>query len=379
MNLSENETIVLYAVGDIGPCRKDPHTIFSHVKDHIQKVDVAFCQLESNISLKGSKLPQARLAMRTDPKAAEAIKKAGFHVVSFASNHCLDWGYDALFDTLDYLNAQGIHVIGAGKDIVQARKPAIMECKGTRIAFLAYNTILPEGYWAGPDRPGCAPLRAHTIYEQIEHDQPGTPPRIHTYPDRGDLQAMVTDIKTARTSADVIAVSMHWGIHFIPAQLADYQRDMAKAAIDAGADIIFGHHAHILKGIEIYKRKVIFYSLANFALDPPGAFQEGLYTSARHKEIQDLNKHWNTDDKYPMPPDTRKTLIAKCVIHNKRIERVSFLPVYINTQSEPEIVSIDDERFHEVVLYMEDITKDQKLNTRYTVEGDEVIPSEIDT
>jgi hypothetical protein len=215
-----------------------------------------------------------------------------------------------------------------------------------------------------------------TLYEQIEHDQPGTRPRIHTYPHKGDLEAMVADIKTAKTSANVIIVSMHWGIHFIPAQLADYQRDMARAAIDAGADIILGHHAHILKGIEIYKGKVVFYSLANFALDPPGAFQEGLYESQRHKEIQDLNKDWHTDDEYPLPPDTRKTLIAKCVIQDKRIERVSFLPVYINTQSEPELLPVHDKRFHEVVLYMNDITKDQKLNTRYTIEGDEVMLSE---
>jgi len=379
MNSPENETIVLYAVGDIGPCRNDPHTMFNYVRDHLQKADVAFCQLEPNISNRGYKLPQARLSMRTDPKTAGAIKNAGFHVVSFASNHCLDWGYEALYDTLDHLTAQGIHVIGAGKDINEARKPAVTECKGTRIALLAYNSILPEGYWAELDRPGCTPLRALTIYEQIEHDQPGTPPRIHTYPHRGDLEAMVADIKATAKSADVIAVSMHWGLHFIPAQLADYQRDIARAAIDEGADVILGHHAHILKGIEVYKGKIIFYSLANFALDPPGAFEEGLYASDRHKTIQDLNKDWNTDDEYPMPPDTRKTLIAKCIIRNKRIERVSFLPVYINTQSEPELLSVDDDRFHEVVRYIDDITKDQKLNTRYVIDGDEVIPLGIDT
>jgi len=375
MSLPENKTVVLYAAGDIGPCRKDPHTIFNHVRNPIQKADAAFCQLEPNISLKGSRLPQARLAMRTDPKAAAAIKKAGFNVVSFASNHCLDWGYDAFFDTLGHLNSEGIHVIGAGKDLAEARKPAMINCKGARIAFLAYNTILPQGYWAEPDRPGCAPLRAMTVYEQIEHDQPGTPPRIHTYPHRGDLDAMTADVMAAGESADVVIVSMHWGLHFIPAQLADYQRDMARTAIDAGADIILGHHAHILKGIEIYKGKIIFYSLANFALDPPGAFEEGLYASDRHKEVENLSTGWNTQDEYPLPHDTRKTLIAKCIIQDKGLVRVSFLPVYINTRSEPEILLAGDERFQEVIRYMEIITQDQHLNAQYAIDGNEVIVS----
>jgi hypothetical protein len=169
-------------------------------------------------------------------------------------------------------------------------------------------------------------------------------------------------------------VSMHWGIHFIPAVLADYQRDVARAAIEAGADLIVGTHPHILKGIEVYAGKVIFYSLCNFALDLR-APQE-LLDSPQHREIERLNPDWKPDPEYPsyfMPPDSRKTIIAKCAIAEKQIKRVSFLPVYINKQSQPEILVPSDRRFGEVAQYVEEITRDQGLKTGYALEGEEVV------
>jgi poly-gamma-glutamate capsule biosynthesis protein CapA/YwtB (metallophosphatase superfamily) len=372
-----SDEIVLYGVGDIAPDREDPGTIFQHVADMLNKGDLAFCQLEANLSERGTPLPQARLASRGKPQIAEAIKNAGFNVVSFASNHCMDWGREAFFDTIDNLKKQNLYAIGVGENIEEARKPAIIECNGTKIAFLAYNTILPQNYWADVDRPGCVPLRGLTLYEQIEHDQPGTPCRIHTFPHRDDLKAMVSDIKKAKSQADLVIVSMHWGIHFIPAVLADYQREMAHVAIDSGADLILGHHAHILKGIEVYAGKVIFYSLSNFALDlrPNPKMME----SPAHQEILALNPEWLPDPDYPsfyMPPDCRKTIIAKCIITNKQIKSVSFLPTFINKQSQPEVAEPHDKNFAEVVEYMEAITRDQSLDTIYTIQGNEVIIQE---
>ncbi|MFP3975118.1 MAG: CapA family protein, partial [Dehalococcoidia bacterium] len=221
---------------------------------------------------------------------------------------------------------------------------------------------------------GCVPLRAFTLYEQIEHDQPGTPCRIHTFPHRQDLQVMVDDITNAKSEADVVVLWPHWGIHFIPAVLADYQRDIAHAAIDAGADIILGHHPHILKGTEVYRGKAIFYSLCNFALDLPA--DEEIRQRPGHKEIETLNSDWKPDPEYPtyfLPPDSRKTLVTKCVISNKSIQKVSFLPTMVNKQSQPEILKSEDERFREVVDYMEEISQDQNLNNKYTISGDEVV------
>jgi poly-gamma-glutamate synthesis protein (capsule biosynthesis protein) len=368
------EEIVAYGVGDIAPDRADPSSLFQHVAGLLKRGDVASCQLEAVLSERGTPLPQARLPCRGHPSVAQALKEAGFGVVSFASNHCMDWGREAFLDTIELLEREGLSVVGAGANIEEARKPAIVDCRGTRIGYLAYSSILPEGYWAEADRPGCAPMRAHTLYEQVEHDQPGTPCRVHTFPHRDDLKAMVNDVTKARSQADVVVVSVHWGIHFIPAVLADYQRDVARAAIDAGADLILGTHAHILKGIEVYRGRVIFYSLCNFALDL-SAPQE-LLDSPQHKEIEKLNPDWKPDPDYPtyfMPPDSRKTIIAKCIIADKRIKNVSFMPVYINKRSQPEVLVSSDRRFIEVAQYVEDITRDQGLNTRFKIEGNDVV------
>jgi poly-gamma-glutamate capsule biosynthesis protein CapA/YwtB (metallophosphatase superfamily) len=267
---------IIYVVGDVGPCRRDPSTIFDQVRSTLTAGDLGICQLEPALSKRGNAMPQARLAMRSDPAAAAAIHGAGFHTVSFASNHCMDWGSEAFFDTIDALRAADLTPIGVGANIHEARKPAWFDRKGARVAVLAYNSILPIGYWAEANRPGCVPLRASTLYEQIEHDQPGTPARTHTFANRGDLDAMCEDIRRAKASADVVIVMVHWGIHFVPAVLADYQREAAHAAIDAGADLIAGHHPHLLKGVEVYRGKVVLYSLGNFALDLPSAFQENV-------------------------------------------------------------------------------------------------------
>lgn len=369
-----SEELVLLAVGDIAPDREEPSTIFEKARDFLQTGDVVFCQLEANLSERGSPLPQARLACRAQPEVAAALKEAGFTVVSFAGNHCMDWGQEAFFDTISNLKKQGLTVIGVGADIEEARRPAIIDLKGNRLAFLAYSSILPYGYWAESDRPGCVPLRAHTLYEQIEHDQPGTPCRIHTFAHRGDLEAMVRDIELAKREADLVILSLHWGIHFVPAVIADYQQEIAHVAIEHGADLILGHHAHILKGVEVYKGKAIFYSLCNFALDLRPSPE--LLARPRHKEIEALNPDWKPDPEYPsyfLPRDSRKTIVAKCVISGGNIKVVSFFPAYINPQSQPEILSPQDPRFKEVVEYMRQITEDQNLTADFQVQNGEVV------
>jgi poly-gamma-glutamate synthesis protein (capsule biosynthesis protein) len=368
-----NESIIVCAVGDIGPNRKVPGTIFDGARKYLQNADICFCQLETNLSNKGTPMPQARLPMRSDPRSASAIKDAGFSVISFAGNHCMDWGSEAFFETMDTLKSHGIAVIGVGRNIAEARNPGIFECQGMRVAFLAYNSILPQCYWAEKDRPGCVPLRAWTHYEPIEHDQPGTPCRIHTFPHSGDLDAMVTDIRKAKAENDVVILSMHWGIHFVPADLADYQRIIAHTAIDHGADLILGHHPHILKGIEVYRDKIIFYSLGNFAIEPPSAFQEGLFESARHKEIEALNPNWQTDKAYAAPPDTRKTILVQCTISEKRVIEVGFKPFYINDNAVPEPLAETRAQFAEVVEYLLQISNDQGLDPHFSISEGQVI------
>ncbi len=369
-----SEQLSIYGVGDIILDREDPASMFDHVAPALRAADITFGQLEIIISLRDEPVPSTRSPARIDPKAAAALKSVGFDVLSFASNHAMDYGMAAFLDTLQNIKTQGIALIGAGKDLEEARKPFIMEKKGTKVGFLAYNTILPKGYEAQRGRPGCAPLRAWTSYQPIEDYQPGTPCRILTFANQEDLEAMKQDINKLRPLVDVLIVSMHWGLHHVPATLAMYQFEAGHAAIDAGADLILGHHAHILKPIEVYKGKVIFYSLGNFATERSQKVMESRKDHPEMKATMELYGR-KVDPEYPTFPfhvEARKTMIAKCMIRNKRIESVSFLPTMINKRSEPEILSRRDKNFDDILRYMEEIDKSQKIETRYSVEGDEV-------
>lgn len=365
---------LLIATGDIGPNRDNPDEIFDGVRDALGQADLLFGQLEPCIAHTGTPAAQCRLPMRCRPESAAAIRRAGYDVISFATNHCMDWGRPAFFETLELLRAQGIRTIGAGEDIFAARRPAVVDLDGTKIGFLGYNSILPQDYWANEERPGCAPLRGITAAVPREHDQPETPVRLFSWPHPDDLDAMLDDIARLRPQVDVLIVSFHWGIHFVPAVLAQYQRYAAHFAIDAGADLILGHHTHILKPMEVYKGKAIIYSMANFALEEPGRFFEGkgdLTESKSHQDIAALNPDMKKS-KRQMPADSYKTLYVKCVIDEKRIKRVSFVPVQLDAEAVPHTLTPDDPRFGEIVDYMRQITADQKLDTRYAVDGGEV-------
>lgn len=215
-------------------------------------------------------------------------------------------------------------------------------------------------------------MRAWTHYEQIEHDQPGTPCRVHTFAHRRDLRALEDDIKAAREKADIVIVSLHWGIHFVPAVIADYQREVAHAAIDAGADLILGHHAHILKAIEVYKGKAIFYSLCNFATDL--RMDAAHAASKSFREIQTLNPQWipDFDILYNCPPDSRMSVVAQARISGGKITAISFLPVFINPMAQPAILSADDPRFGDVVRYLRDVSRAAEIDTDFSIEGNEV-------
>ena len=354
---------ILHAVGDVGPDREDPRQCFALARETLRAADLGFCQLEVNLTTRGARMPQARHTGRAVPASAAAMRDAGFDVVSFAGNHCMDWGPDGLFDTMENLRAAGLHVVGVGADINAARAPVIREVNGTRIAFVAYSSILPEGYWATDARAGCAPMRAHTHYEQIEPDQPGTPPRVHTWAHRSDLEAMRRDVTAAKARADVVVASLHWGIHFVPGVLAHYQKEVAYAAIDAGADLILGHHAHILKGIEIYRGKAIFYSLGNFAIDLP--MTPAHAASQGFREIQALSPEWvpNFDSLYNFPPDSRMTGVLRAVLANTGVTDLVFLPALINDNAQPEVLRSGDSRFTRVHDYLQWCCASQGLST----------------
>ena len=145
----------------------------------LQAGDITFAQLESNLSLRGT--PQLHMGLGSigHPRNARAIAEAGYNVMSFASNHTLDYSQEAMIDTLGVMRENDVAMIGAGKDIAEARRPVILEPNGPRVGFLAYCSIVPKGFEARENKSGVAPVRATTAYEQADW-QAGTSPRIIT-------------------------------------------------------------------------------------------------------------------------------------------------------------------------------------------------------
>lgn len=370
------QTIIIHAVGDVLPrrieCGEPVESLFAMVADKIKEADISLCQLECNISTIGELQYRAYSTWdsRVHPDNVKSLIHAGFHLVTHGSNHCFDYGPEALVETIEILRRNGIEVVGVGRNLEEARRPAIIERKGTKVAFLDYNSVLWAEDEAREDKPGCVPIKVSTYYEPQEY-QAGTPPRVVTVPREEDVLAMEGDVRQAREKADVVVVSFHWGIHHIPGVLADYEFTVGHRAVDAGADLILGTHAHILKGIEIYKGKAIFHCLGNFAFEslrhlpsPPGHFRSEWRPAYGVRKIE-------PGARYDKEQDKKYTMMLRCAIQDRKIQRISFFPGWINEMVEPRFLTHKEPEFQEVVGYVDRWC--QELGTGLTVEGDEVV------
>jgi poly-gamma-glutamate synthesis protein (capsule biosynthesis protein) len=365
--MTTNNPVVLMACGDVGPVH-EPMAAYSELaRPVLAEADLRFAQVERVYSDRGSlQVHSGGAHSRVKPHFASIFSDCGFDVVSVASNHAMDWGADALLDTVELFRNKGFHVIGAGENLRDSRRPAIVEKNGVKIAFLAYCSILREGYAATRSKPGIAPLRAHTYYEPSDY-QAGVPPRVVTVPYEEDLAGMIEDITEGKKSASVVVLSLHWGVHFIPKVIADYQVTVANAAFKAGADLILGHHAHTPKAIGMHQGKACFYSMSNFIMSSPP--REG--ERARAFESQYGVK---LDADYPLLPygsDAKRSLIVKATLGRDGVKRVSFLPVQIDKKLRPEVLRRGDPRFEDSLRFMEWVS--EGFDHRFTVEGDEVL------
>jgi poly-gamma-glutamate synthesis protein (capsule biosynthesis protein) len=362
-----DNTLVLMGVGDVGPIHEPLERYSTLAKETLAAADLRFAQVERVYSKRGAlQVHSGGGHSRLDPRFASIFGDCGFDVVSVASNHAMDWGEEALLDTIGLFRSRGVAVVGAGRNLREARRPAVVERNGVRVAVLAYCSILQNGYAAGPDRAGIAPLRAHTYYEPFDY-QAGVPPRVVTVPYEEDLAGMVEDIAEAKQSAHVVVLSLHWGIHFIPRIVADYQPAIARAAFAAGADLILGHHAHTPKAIGVLDGKVCFYSLSNFIMSSTAKSPAKAAEFARQYGVV-------MDPNYPHLPygaDAKRSLIARAVLSRDGAKRVSFLPVLIDRELRPEVLKRGDARFEDAVRFMEWVSEDHPH--RFTVEGDEVV------
>ncbi len=367
------EKITLIVVGDIIINRDDPKSIFDRVVDVLNSGDITFANCDQGYGDPALGGPFQFRPGRPDPRNIPALTYAGLDVVSMANNHTLDWGEDAMLDGLDRVRKVGIEIVGAGKNIAEARKPAILERKGNKVGFLAYGCIGPDHYEAEENKPGFAPMRAWTVYEPDPWAQPGNLPKVMSVAHKGDLAAMIEDVRKLKARVDAVVVSFHWGLHFVPAVIPMYEFEVGHAAIDAGADLIVGGHAHILKGIEVYKGKVIFHAMNNFAVGgPPSRVYDKWRPRGFDPLLPSKTYGFTPDPEIGGHPEARMTIIGKVAIEDGKIKKVSYLPCYINSDCQPEIMRRRDARGKQTGEYVEKISRSQNLPVTFSWDGDEV-------
>jgi poly-gamma-glutamate synthesis protein (capsule biosynthesis protein) len=381
--MDKKNAISLVAVGDIHPDRPNPDETFDLARPILRGGDITFGQLEGVCTDRGELMPHlGRSLSLMDPGVCASFKNAGFTVMSCSGNHSMD--YTNFLDTNDALKKYGIASVGLGKDIDEARKPVIVDIKGTRVGFLAVNAVdnLPN-FHAGVGRPGTVPLKVSTTYEWIDK-QPGIPPISYTKANQKDFDDLLEDIRKLRPQVDVLVWSIHWGLHLMPIVLADYEPIVAHAVIDAGADLILGHHAHLLKGIEIYKGKAIFYSMGNFVFDQYSLVSRAAIEKygAHNVPPEMIHKKFAPQAIVPRPwdPDyprfqwarvSRKSLIVKCSIADKQIQEVRVVPALVNGNGQPEPFSAQTPQGKDIIDFLEESS--EQFPTRLPIEGDEAV------
>ncbi|WP_280114005.1 CapA family protein [Devosia riboflavina] len=365
-------------VGDVLIDRPDHAVAFDHVAPLIAAADLSFANCEAALS--SSQLSPASLPISSKPEHAQTLAKTGFHVMSLANNHAANAGGQGIADTRAALGRFNIGTVGAGGNLAEAQAPLVIERGGQKVAFLAYSSIFLPGDVARTDRPGISVLRSHSYYYFNEVWSktgvviPGEDPRVGTVPYPEDVQMLQLAIADARKLADIVIVSHHSGISTKKGYLADYERLYAHAAIDAGADIVLGHHHHFLRGVELYNGRPIVYGLGIFMLDLPRVFAK-----TAPEELERMRREGcDTYAMYPragyplLPPfhpDCRYTMIAVFDFDGRMLNRVGLVPCYLNERGEPEPHPLDSPIGQAVHKYLVEITEAGALNARYEAGG----------
>jgi hypothetical protein len=365
-------SLKLMMVGDLILDEPDPDSFFEPARSTLQQADFLVGHVEVPHTRRGRENSTDVPAPPSDPDNLAALKRAGFQVATLAGNHIYDAGPDGIEDTITMLRQLDIAAAGAGMNLAEARKPAIVERQGLKVGTLSYNCVGPKDSWANEKKAGCAYVQVITHYE-LDHASPGGTPRIYTFAEPESTDAMLTDVEKLRREVDILIVALHKGIGHTPAALAMYERPLAKATIDAGADIVLGHHAHILKGIEMYKGRPIYHGLGNFvtvtrALNiEENPNPKRLEWARRRRELFGFEPDPNYPT-YPFHPEARNAMIAVCEIGAEGVRKAGFIPCWVNPEGQPEICG-DDERGRAVAYYVEQITMKAALLANFEWDG----------
>lgn len=282
----ETEEITLIFGGDIMLARTVEQKIlktgdyalpFRKIAEEFSAADLAFANLESPFLDGGSSTPNGSTVFRALPETIEGLKLAGLDILTLANNHFGDQGNKGKLYTFKHLTDNGFEYVGAGNDFADAHQAVIKTVKGVKIGFLGY--AYPETmYVATDDSPGLANM---------------------------DIGEMVKDVNKLKTEADFVIVTMHAGAEYTHLP-GSSQIDFARAAVDAGADLVVGHHPHVVQTTEKYKDSYIIYSLGNLVFD----------------------QMWSEE--------TQQGVVAKVILSGDKLKSIELLPIHIYDYNQPD-------------------------------------------
>jgi len=337
----------------------------------LRAADAAFTNLETLFhDYEGPAMP-SKPSLRSDPKLAKDLSWAGFDLVARANNHAWDYGIVGMRETTRHVAAAGLAQAGVGESLAKAREPAFYRAAAGTVALISAASTFPDDARAGnprgsiPARPGLSPLRVRTSYtvtaaeletlrslaRELGDNPPaegdrldfagrlfiaGQTPGIVSSPDPVDLEALASQVRLASASADHTIVSIHCheegaGSRETPPQ---FLTALAHAMIDAGADVVVGHGPHVLRGIEIYRGRPIFYSLGNFLFE----YESVKELPADDYESVDLPPTAGPDDffdrydrggqrGYPADAEVWESAVAVARWDGKRLEALELHPI----------------------------------------------------
>lgn len=255
---------------------------FLELEPVFQAVDLRIGNLESPLS-HDSDICRKRNVLGAPSCSVRALSALNFSALCLANNHITDQGPGGLIKTREILASKKIHYFGAGENIAAAARPAVIHVKGLSFAFLGYASEPPDvgSMAATGSTPGCAPL---------------------------SLDRIAMDIASIRGRVSHIVVSLHWGYQY-DLYPEPQQIELAHRIIDLGALVVYGHHPHVVQGIESYRKGVILYSLGNFFV-PDFKRSDGCW--------------------YRFPKESRRTAVAQCEIGAEGLRAASMIPLRVN-------------------------------------------------
>lgn len=306
--------------------RDDPPGADRHVRNTLLAADIRFANLE--VALAGHSkdpliddIPHKRW-IHSEPDQVSALTSVNMSGVGVANN--VNYPWQAVMRSLAVLDAAGVPHVGGGRNLDAAHKPLIIERKRTKVGFLQYAaTVFPFNHAATEERPGIAEIKIYTAYQPPPNlDKPGQPPIVLTWSDEASLARMQSDISMLAEKVDVVIVSYHWGVSNT-LEPVSYQSEVGRAAIDAGADLVFGHGPHKYQKIEIHKNRPIFHSLGQFVFD----------------DHLRLGNH-------------REGLLARIVVHDGELAAVSLVPSWLDDNNDVRLENPQNGKGRELFGYL---------------------------